>query len=324
MNLARFRIVTALAIGALVIGTLYVTYRSFRHDIDAARDRVSSGSQVVDTPCGLIEYAVAGKGPPVLMVHGAGGGFDQGLEAGQPLAEQGFQLIAMSRFGYLRTPLAPDASPVAQADAHVCLLDALGLRKVVVFGASIGAPSTVQLCLRHAERCAAMVLLVPMLFSPSLASDPPQEPSAFVQFLADAALRSDFVFWAGTKIARRELVETLLATPYAEVENASSVEQDRVFRFMHHILPISQRAGGLENDISTDLPRYPLEQISVSTLVISTETDLFGTFENGRYTAEQIPGARFLGYPTGGHVWVEREMEIFAEIRAFMDNDASW
>ena len=34
---------------------------------------------------------------------------------------------APSRFGYLRTPLPSDASPAAQADAHSCLLDALGL-----------------------------------------------------------------------------------------------------------------------------------------------------------------------------------------------------
>jgi hypothetical protein len=59
---------------------------------------------------------------PVLVVHGAGGGFDQGLHFGAPLAAKGFQVIAMSRFGYLRTPLPAEASAAAQADGHVCLL----------------------------------------------------------------------------------------------------------------------------------------------------------------------------------------------------------
>jgi pimeloyl-ACP methyl ester carboxylesterase len=72
--------------------------------------------------------------------------------------------------------------------------------------------------------------------------------------------------------------------------------------------------------MSTELPRYALEQISTPTLVISTETDLFGTFQIGRYTAEQIAGARFLGYPTGGHIWVGHDREMWSEIAAFLND----
>ena len=87
--------------------------------------RVASGSLMADTRCGPIEYASVGEGLPVLLVHGAGGGFDQGLDLGGPLSPHGFRVIAMSRFGYLRTPLPADASAAAQADAHAALLDAL-------------------------------------------------------------------------------------------------------------------------------------------------------------------------------------------------------
>jgi len=152
---------------AVLAGLILFTYFSYRDDIVAAEARVSSGSQVVDTPCGPIEYALAGKGTPVLLVHGAGGGFDQGLEFGRPLAEHGFTVIAMSRFGYLRTPMPADASPAAQAEAHACLLDALKLPGAAILGGSAGAPSTVEFCLRHAARCSAMVLLVPAFFPPA-------------------------------------------------------------------------------------------------------------------------------------------------------------
>ncbi|HEY3645425.1 MAG TPA: alpha/beta hydrolase, partial [Gammaproteobacteria bacterium] len=73
----------------------------YRHDLAAARERIGSGSQVVETRCGPIEYAVRGEGPPLLVVHGAGGGFDQGLMIAAPLS--GYRVIAVSRFGYLRT-----------------------------------------------------------------------------------------------------------------------------------------------------------------------------------------------------------------------------
>ncbi len=54
-------------------------------------------------------------GPPLLMVHGSGGGFDQGLDFARTLVPDGYRVIVPSRFGYLRTPLPADASPMAQA-----------------------------------------------------------------------------------------------------------------------------------------------------------------------------------------------------------------
>lgn len=130
-------------IALLVASAAALVCRAYQGDIAAARARVVTGSQVVQTRCGPIEYASIGKGAPVLVVHGAGGGFDQGLQFGSTLATAGYRAIAMSRFGYLRTPLPQDASAVAQADAHACLLDALGIGKVAVIGASAGALSSI-------------------------------------------------------------------------------------------------------------------------------------------------------------------------------------
>jgi len=84
----------------------------FRRDVRAARNRYGALRRVADTRCGPIEYATVGTGAPLLLVHGAGGGYDQALDLGLPLAGSGYCEIAMSRFGYLGTPLPPDdASP---------------------------------------------------------------------------------------------------------------------------------------------------------------------------------------------------------------------
>jgi 2-hydroxy-6-oxonona-2,4-dienedioate hydrolase len=145
--------------GLLVAGLAVLGLTGYQRDPRQARDRVSTGSQIAQTPCGAIEYAVAGDGPPVLVVHGTGGRYDQSLAFVEPLVSSGFQIIAMSRFGYLRTALPSDASLAAQADAHACLLDAVDIERVAVIGGSAGAPSAMQLALRHPEQVTALVLL---------------------------------------------------------------------------------------------------------------------------------------------------------------------
>ena len=80
---------------------------------------------------------------------------------------------------------------MAQADAHACLLDVLKLGRVAVIGGSAGAPSAMQLCLRHPERCSALVLLFPIAFAPGRAQ---LKPPALFMFVIKTTLHSDFLF----------------------------------------------------------------------------------------------------------------------------------
>jgi pimeloyl-ACP methyl ester carboxylesterase len=319
MARTRFRNVALVVSAAVTTGLAAATY-FYQRDIQQARHRVSSGSQIAETACGPIEYAVTGDGPLVLVVHGAGGGFDQGLDFGASLVERGFRVIAMSRFGYLRTPLPADASPAAQADAHACLLDALGIKRVAVAGASAGAPSSMQFALRHPRRITALVLLVPAIYVPRPGGAPPVTTPRGTEFLIDMGLRSDFLFWAASRRARRAVIRAILATPPAAVENASPEEQARVQQVLDHILPITQRRLGLLNEAAVipSLQRYELERINVPTLTISFADDLYGTYDGARYTAEQIRGARFVGYPSGGHLWVGHQQDVSDEIVRFL------
>ncbi|MCW5631301.1 MAG: alpha/beta fold hydrolase [Rhodoferax sp.] len=166
------------AAGLLVVATAGIG-GAFQRDMADARLRAAAGSAVVDTGCGPIEYQQAGQGVPLLMIHGSGGGHDQGMDWARPLSRHGVRVIAMSRFGYLRTPRPADASPQAQADAHVCLLDALGIKTAAVIGVSAGAPSAMQAAIRHPDRVRALVLVVPIAWKPgSVADSAPPCPTA--------------------------------------------------------------------------------------------------------------------------------------------------
>jgi pimeloyl-ACP methyl ester carboxylesterase len=309
-----------LGVLALAAAGTAVAYGLFRRDLAAARARLTGASEIAATQCGPIEHAAVGVGSPILLVHGAGGGFDQGLAVGRSLAARGHRVIAMSRFGYLRTPLPNDASAPAQADAHACLLDALGLERAAVIGVSAGAPSALQLAVRHPERVSALVLLVPAAYVPRAGGAAPVRTPPGTRQLFETALRSDFLFWAIRRAAPRLMVRGVLGTPPQLVEQADTAERARINAMLDEILPVTDRRLGLLNDavVTTNIARYALESVSAPTLTISAADDLYGTYDAARYTAEQIPGARFVGYPDGGHMLVGRDAEVTNVIAEFL------
>jgi len=306
-------VILILALLAALATWMYVRYRT---EIGQQWDRISEHSLVAETPCGPIEYAVAGSGIPVLVVHGAGGGFDQSLDLAGSLLSKNVQVIAMSRFGYLRTPLPKDGSAAAQADAHLCLMNALGIERAAILGVSAGGPSAMQFAIRHPDRTAALVLLVPAAYQPGTTAITP--PSG-TRLLFDTVLRFDFLFWLAIDAAPETVIRSILGTPPEVIRRADRTDQERVQQLMMHILPVSPRRLGLLNDaeVTSMLPRYELERITAPTLAISVKDDGYGTYGGARYTAGQVTGARFIGYEQGGHVVVGHSQEMTEEMAKF-------
>jgi 2-hydroxy-6-oxonona-2,4-dienedioate hydrolase len=297
------------------------TYLRYRRDLGSARKRIGAGSELVDTPCGRIEYAVRGEGAPVLVVHGAGGGYDQGLLIGESLLGDGFHIIAPSRFGYLRTPLPDDAAAEAQADAHACLLDALEIPRAAVVGVSAGAPSSVQFALRHPQRCTSLTLISGAMYAPE-AHVMPESPAP--GWMLNAVLRWDFPTWLAGKLAPRRMLY-LLGVPRALHHRLPPETKARLSKMMDSLLPISARRAGLFNDAAVvgSLDRYPLEQITAPTLVVNAADDPYDTFAAGEFTAENIPGAEFVALESGGHLLLGHEERIRGEVSAFIREHAA-
>ncbi len=304
----------------LLLAALVVVYVIYWRDMQEAFRRSAAGSQMAQTPHGPIEYAILGEGPPLLVIHGAGGGFDQGLDLARGLAAQGFRVIAISRFGYLRTPLPADASPAAQADAHAALLDALNIPTAAIMGASAGAPSALQFAIRYPERTEALVLLVPATYAPRKENAPQLRLTVADRALLNILLSSDLLFWVARRLLPHAMMRAMLATPPERVISAGAEEEKRIREFMEHIAPVAARRAGLLNEaeVVASLPRYELERIAAPTLVIGVDDDLYGTQENARYTAEQIPNARLVHYPSGGHLLAGHAAQAEAEIAAFL------
>ena len=307
------------AVTAAVAATGGATAFAYSAEMARAEALVSPElSTTTNTRFGVLEYAEAGQGAPLLMIHGTGGGLDQGLFFAKRFAEGGYRVIAPSRFGYLRSAFPEDPSSENQADAFVDLLDALKIDKLAVAGGSAGALSAMAFALRHPDRCAALLPLVPASYVPRdkpVQSVPPDQMQ-----MAMAVLKSDLLFWLAIATLPDQMTEALLATRPALVKAADPSERERARHILHAILPVSRRARGLANDarLAGNPAQMPIEAITCPTFAISYEDDGFGTAAAARYIGRQVPGARVHVFPDGGHIGIGHDAEVFTLVDSFL------
>ncbi|MGB2957236.1 MAG: alpha/beta hydrolase [Anaerolineales bacterium] len=269
---------------------------SYRQEKQSACRNLQKNSQLFETAEGLIECAVVGKGPTVLISHGGSGSYDMGLWLAGLIGGE-FQFIAPSRFGYLRSPLPSDPTPEAQADLYAALLDLLKIDSIFILGLSAGGPSALQFALRHPERCRGLIMLS--------AISNPLPPLPFVlRLILPLMLRSDFIPWCiyalNPDFVHRSngVNRDLLAQIKPDQEKMGLLSTLFTTTF-----PASPRREGMINDMgqAAIFPPYPLERITAPTLVIHAIDDPIVPFELGEFTARSIPGAQFLKLSQGGH-----------------------
>lgn len=317
MVISRRRVLVGAA-GAVLFGA-GCAIGSYSATLVAAGRRVAQRSRLVQTRFGDLEYAIAGRGEPFLMLHGTGGGFDQGLRFAHGLIARDFKVIAPSRFGYLRSAFPDDPTPANQADALADLLDQLGVDRLPVAGGSAGALPAAQFALRYPDRCSALILLVPAM---NISDRDPVEFTPIQQFLVGRLLTSDLWFWSVLKLAPDQLIGTLLATDPRLLRTVADAERERAYTILNELMPISRRTRGMLNDgrFAGSPADVDFSRIAAPTLVVSAEDDRFGTADTARGIAALVPSARLVIYASGGHIWLGRDDAVADEITGFVRN----
>jgi len=292
------------------------TYLAYAREMQTMRDRLSAGSQLIQTPHGPIEYTTWGNGPAVLVVHGAGGGYDQGSLMVRAFGSEGFRWVVPSRFGYLRTPMPADASTAAQAEAFADLLDALGIQRVAILAMSGGVPPSLQFAQRHPKRTTALVLLSSAPYTPLTAGE---QKLPVPIWLYQALFSSDFPYWLLQRVARSSLEPIFDVTPALRA-TLTPEELAFVDDIVDAFQPVTGRTGGLRNEGAAINPdaHYSLEEIRTPTLVVHSRDDHINPFTFGEYTAQHIPGAQFMPLMTGGHLLLGHHAEVRARVNAFL------
>lgn len=280
--------------------------------------RLLAESKVVETPRGDIEYAVTGEGTPLLRIHGTPGGYDLSIASALARPENiaGFKVIAVSRPGYLRTPLQSGVTPADQADLYAALLDELGVQHVIVHAVSGGGPSALQFALRYPQRTLGLVLVVPYLqTTPTLVG---------AESASGLSMRTqDFSFWLAAEFMSERMASRVMPSVISGFDGSDPMQTTLVREIAKGFIPAHLRTIGRANDIEQlrklGIEQWPLEAMSVPTLIVHGAEDENAPYEASKTAAERIPTAELVTFEGADHLMiVARHRDISNRTMPFM------
>lgn len=275
-----------------------------------AAARLKAGSQRVETEFGLIEYAILNPQTsdskfPVLVIHGTPGGYDQGMMLGRHNFDPGQMVIAVSRPGYLGTPLETAKTITAQADVYAALLALLNVQRVIVFGVAGGGPSAVQFALRHPQQTAGLILGSAAVQAIELSVD---ELPAFMTTTIGS--------WLTFTLAK--FMPSLLGKPVAD--DPSLLKP--ALALAATSFPLDLRLDGWRNDSQQlrALPQVPFEQIQCPTLFIHGTGDETIPLAHAQAAANAIPNAELMCVEGGKLIYAVMNAAAVQRIRTFVQS----
>jgi 2-hydroxy-6-oxonona-2,4-dienedioate hydrolase len=295
-----------LLLGTAILLTTLLTavVASYGLDMHRAYKRVRGKTVLLPSPYGTIEYSEGGAGTPVLVIHGGGGGFDQGELLVDAVLGDGFHWITPSRFGYLGSDLPEGATWDDQAHALAYLLDYLGVERVAVVALSQGGPSGLLLAALHPERVSSVTCLSCGVAA-STSGD--QEEANKKGDLLRRVFARDYTYWAVARFFPKQLTGVLGASDEVTA-GLTREERALVKRLIVEMNPASPRLEGVVLDNTAQMPGERIGAIDAPTLIVHARDDLLQLYHNAEFAASTIPGARLMSFDRGGHlvILVER------------------
>ncbi len=245
---------------------------------------------VLDAPLAHLRWsaapAAANARPPVLLLHGVGGGRGAWMANAPSLAAAGFEVLAVDAPGYGDSTSIEPCTLAGMARAVLALIDALALGPAIVVGHSMGGMVAQELVALAPQQVAGLVLAST---SPAFGKPGGDWQQAFLQDrfapldagLGMAGLAAQLVpAMAGAQMPAQAMAaaQALMAgVPEAGYRAALTA-----------LVNFDQRAG--------------LAAIHQPTLVITGAHDRTAAAEVARRMAERIPGARLAIVPGASHL----------------------
>jgi len=235
-----------------------------------------------------IRYIDAGRGPPVVLLHGLGASIYAWRKNVGAMAAAGFRVIAFDNrgFGLSDKPAVPYDN-AAYARLAIALLDSLGISDAVLVGHSMGGAIAAEVAIEYPQRVRGLVLVG----SAGLGA---REPLLF-RVARWPVLGPVVLAFRG-----RGLTARLLKSTYFDPRKVTEADVDQYYA------PVALRdygralRGALRHFRFDDLGGR-LDRITAPTLVLWGEEDRWAPPGLGRALAGGITRSAFLSVPHAGH-----------------------
>jgi pimeloyl-ACP methyl ester carboxylesterase len=189
-------------------------------------------------------------------------------------------------------------------DDVLAVMDAVGSDRVSLFGYSEGGSMSSLFAATYPERTQALIVA-----------------GGYAR-----KLKADDYEWGVTEEDRQAYFDELpdvwggpVGIEYIAPSRANDLRfKEWWAKFLRNSASITTSALISRANMEVDI-RHILPSIQVPTLILHAKGDLLVTIENGRYLAEQIPGASLVELETPDHLpWVGNPEQVVAEIKGFL------
>jgi pimeloyl-ACP methyl ester carboxylesterase len=254
----------------------------------------------IDVDGARIHYVDEGSGPPIVMIHGLAGQLHNFTHSLLERLKAEHRVIILDRPGNGHSTAAPGASAAVDAQAALIarFIAALGLKRPLIVGHSLGGAISLYLGLNHAEQISGLALVAPVTTLPAAIPAPFQ----------GLAIQSPFL---------RRLVAWTLATPVS-ISNRQVV-LDALFGPQPVSADFAIKGGGLLNlrprafigasrdltakeDVLAALPgRYHELKVPIG-IIYGAQDRILDPSVHGQGLAAARPDADFELIEGGGHM----------------------
>ena len=239
--------------------------------------------------------------PWLVMIQGMG--FDRlGWQPVLGTLGRHFRLVLVDNRGFGSSSQAGSFSVADMADDVVAVLDAAGIRRAHVMGASLGGMVAQELAIAHPERVDGLILACtaegwPFAYPMPAASV--RMLAATTGLTAEAALRrhTENALSARTVRDHPELVSRLVEIQRSRPADTAALS--------------AQAAAGARY-----AGRLRQRRIRARTLVLQGRADTVVDPRNARLLADRIPGAELVIFPELGHLLFWEDPDGFADATA--------
>ncbi|MBC34415.1 MAG: hypothetical protein CL663_00010 [Bacteroidetes bacterium] len=292
----------------LVIG--YLSYKTWER---RENHRLETGSQIVNTSMGDIEYLSLGEGPVMLFSHMGGSGYDNAFLF-EDLTDKGFRIICPSRPGYLRTPLVDGADFVYQADLFAALLEKLKIKeKVFVMAYSSGGPAAIEFAIRYPHQTRGLILH--SAITNKFPSDKDMQDNARLLSVMISDIWQDLLCWGysiSSNVFPQRMVGELLERgstfdrQSCKIISGELVEDKKtemlLQKFEASTVPLSRRTDGLENDLKWAADFNPqLSKLNVPVFISHSKIDKIVHYSHYDYFIKRNTNSEMWLYDGYGH-----------------------